>query len=671
MWPLPNLPGIPEMSTGRAASDGSAVPDKCDDLARAITALARFRIPSELLQTAGVRHLTDAQVRGLLGIQGRVGQDLSGIVFPYRDPRDGCTLGHRVRLDIALEGGQKYLSEQGCRHLFFGPICGSELTDVSVPAVIVEAEKSALALCALARRSQLELLVIAAGGVWGWKRKTGIEVQSDGNRQSVSGPSPSLDQISWKDRKTIIIFDSNVAGRRDLEKARLALAGTLSKRGARVLIGSVPQTKGVNGPDDLIAEVGDKAALEMIERAAPFASSNPAPVPGVLASEVKQEQVQWLWENHIPLGKVTIFDGDPDEGKSTVTLDLAARLTRGLKMPDGTTVGGGAAGAVIVSLEDGIADTICPRLQAAGAALDKLRIVQTVKRHNGIEHPPSIPQDLPALESAIRDVNARLLVIDPLLGALGAETNSWNDQHVRRALAPLASLADRTGAAVICIRHLTKGDGQNAKYRGGGSIGIIGAARAAFLFADAPGQEGVHVMAPVKGNLWRKRPAALEYVIEERGGQPVISWRGQSTHSAQSLLAQPASAEESNTLVDARNFLADFLQDGPRDAQLVMQQARRAGVSERTLYRAKAALGIASSKAGIGEGQHWQWELGKIANESLKAANNQSLATFEQVPETRLVTSITSPKVAKFLDLAAFGTVNGNLRGPDTDAIEI
>jgi len=627
----------------------------------------RFRIPCELLKTAGVRKATDAEVRELLGIHGRASQDLSGLIFPYRDPRDGRVLSHRVRLDTLVSDGQKYLSEQGCRVLFFPPMHRTELTDISIPGVIVESEKAALALTALADRYGRKMLIMAVGGVYGWKRRIGVERTPGGDRQPVTGPSPSFEWVVWQDRKAIVAFDSNVAGRRDLERARLALAAELRKRGAQVLIASTPKRGGANGPDDVVALLGDEEALRMLDRAAPFAVGKTVPVPGVLASEVTPEKVRWLWPNHIPLGKLTIFDGDPDEGKSTVTLDLAARLTRGEMMPDGSQLGCPLAGAVIVSLEDGMADTIRPRLEAAGAVLGRVRIVSTIKDARGIERTPTVPDDLPAIEAAIRNVKAAIVVIDPLVATLGAQTNSYRDQDIRRALAPLADLSGRTGVAVICIRHLTKSGGPNPKYRGGGSIGIIGAARAAFLFADAPGRDGVHVMAPVKGNLWRSKPAALEYSIVERGGQPVIEWHGPSQHSAQSLLAQPDSNEESNALTDARNFLTEFLNGGSCESREVMREARRAGVSERTLYRAKAALGIVSRKSGIGHGQHWDWEMPKVATESPKTADSESLATFEQPPRTTPVVPTPLPKIANSENLAALGPDDGSLRPSPSD----
>jgi hypothetical protein len=317
-------------------------------------------------------------------------------------------------------------------------------------------------------------------------------------------------------------------------------------------------------------------------------------------------------------------------------------------------------------------------LEAERAVLERVRIVSTIKGADGIERTPTLPVDLPCIEAAIRDVNAKLLVLDPLVAMLGSQTNSWRDQDIRRVLAPVAALAERTGVAVICIRHLNKGGGQNPKYRGGGSIGFVGAARAAFLFGEKPGADGLYVFAPVKGNLWRGKPSALEYSIEDQGGQPVIAWHGASVHNAASLLAQPEGAEESNLLTDARNFLTEFLKDGPRDADAVFREARQAKVSERTLYRAKAVLGILSKKEGIGKGQHWEWGLPNIAKDPFKAAKPESLAIFGQDIETKPVPSNTSPKTAKPVNLATFGAEDGNLGGeavqenqPSPDAIEV
>ena len=169
--------------------------------------------------------------------------------------------------------------------------------------MISEAEKSALALVVLANRSGRKVLSIASSGVWGWRRKNGIEPLPGGGHKATSGPSESLDLVNWAGRKTILAFDSNVLGRPDLEKAILALAGELTKRGAVVLIANVPRGPGINGPDDLIAATTDKTVLELLDAAEPSARTKHIPIAGVLASEVTPEKIRWLWTNYIPLRK--------------------------------------------------------------------------------------------------------------------------------------------------------------------------------------------------------------------------------------------------------------------------------------------------------------------------------------------------------------------------------
>jgi hypothetical protein len=426
--------------------------------------------------------------------------------------------------------------------------------------------------------------------------------------------------VEWLRGKHVVIIpdrdDPGCRHARDVARSLIGVAASMK------LIEPLPQSKDLTewvesgGTREKLLRIIEKTAVLTAVDVAKWCKPGVA-VPGVLASEVKPEKITWLWDNHIPFGKVTLFDGDPDEGKSLVTIDLAARLTRGWTMPDTSEAGCPPAGVVIVSLEDGVAATIRPRLEAAGADLDRVRIVSTLTSRDGIERTPTIPDDLPQIEAAIQDVSARLLILDPLVAALGAETNSYRDQDIRRTLAPVTTLADRTRVAVVSIRHLNKGGSQNAKYRGAGSIGIIAAARTAFLFADDPDEEGVHVMAPVKGNLWRARPRSLKYSINDEKGQPVIAWEGESRHTANSLLAEPdrESTEESNALADAKNFLLEILADGPVDSKKVKPEAQNAEHAEKTLFRGKNRLGVRAAKVGFGDGQHWEWSLPKMVNE--------------------------------------------------------
>ncbi|MGH8247242.1 MAG: AAA family ATPase, partial [Gammaproteobacteria bacterium] len=348
------------------------------------------------------------------------------------------------------------------------------------------------------------VLVVEGEGDVETARKLGLT--STCNAQGAGKWKPEYSE-SLRGKHVVIIADADAPGlrhARDVAHLLVAVAGSVK------LIEALPG--GGKDLTDFVERGGTREQLlALIAEAKELTPASVAswsqpltPVPGVLASKVKAEKVSWLWPNHIPRGKVTIFDGDPGLGKSTVTLDLAARLTRGFTMPDSNPTGISPAGVVIVSLEAGLADTIVPRQKAAGADLSKARIIQTIAGPDGVDRTPTLPIDLPAIEAAIEDVSAALLVLDPLVGTLGADTNTYKNQDIRRALAPLAALAEKTGVAVVAIRHLSKGNNQNPKYRGGGSIGIIGAARASFIFAENPDEPGAFIMAPNKLNLCAK-----------------------------------------------------------------------------------------------------------------------------------------------------------------------
>jgi hypothetical protein len=337
---------------------------------------------------------------------------------------------------------------------------------------------------------------------------------------------------------------------------------------------------------------------------------------GVFLSEVEPEQVTWLWDRRIPQGKLTVLDGDPGQGKSTVAFDLAARLTQGHGMPDGTG-GGEAAGVVILSAEDGLADTIVPRLIAAGADRSRVLALQACPDSDGKgEHPPVLPDDIPYIRAAIERAKAKLVIIDPLMAYLSGDTNSHRDQDIRRLLFQVATMAEDTGAAVLVVRHLNKSGGGQAIYRGGGSIGIIGAARSGLLVASDPDDENKRVLAPIKSNLCRP-PDSLSFHLEaDPAGAARVVWDGTSTHSANALLAFPATGEERHAIDDAKDLLLTVLADGPVASSQVKAEAKSAAISDITLRRAKAALGVVSQKEGMTG--PWVWWLPEGAHEKPK-----------------------------------------------------
>lgn len=328
------------------------------------------------------------------------------------------------------------------------------------------------------------------------------------------------------------------------------------------------------------------------------------PPVGVLLSDVEPEEVSWLWYPWIPLGKVTVLDGDPGLGKSTLALELAARITTGREMPSGDGRPGDPAGVVILTAEDDLADTVRPRLDAAGANAERALAVPVILSQDTEGAPPTLPDDLPSIGRAVERVQARLVIVDPLMAFLGADTNSHRDQDVRRVLHLLARLAEDTGTAVLLIRHLNKASAGNPLYRGGGSIGIIGAARSGLLVAKDPDAEPLgRVLASTKCNL-APQPDSLAFHIEQVGTTSRVAWDGLSQHGAADLLCLPGDASESSQLDQAKDVLQQILAGGPVLATEGEREAKAAGVAERTLARAKKVLGVSSRKRG----RVWYWE---------------------------------------------------------------
>jgi AAA domain len=331
---------------------------------------------------------------------------------------------------------------------------------------------------------------------------------------------------------------------------------------------------------------------------------------GILLSGVEPEEVEWLWPSWLARGKVALMDGDPGLGKSAATLDLAARISAGMVFPDGAECE--PAGVVLLSAEDGLRDTIRPRLDAAGADTTRILALATVPDENGHDRYLSIPEDIPLIEKGIRRVGAGLVVVDPLMAFFSSETNSHRDQDVRRTLAPLAGLAERTGACVLVVRHLNKAPGNNPLYRGGGSIGIIGAARMAFVVGKDPQDENRRVLASTKNNL-AKPPKSLMFTLEEaESGTVRVNWLGESEVSARQLLATPREEEHTDARSEAVEFLNDTLADGPVPASDIIADADDAGISEKTLRRAKKLLGVVAyreGEAGKRGAGRWLWKL--------------------------------------------------------------
>ncbi len=273
---------------------------------------------------------------------------------------------------------------------------------------------------------------------------------------------------------------------------------------------------------------------------------------GTLLSEVAAEPVQWLWPQRLALGKMTTFDGDPGLGKSSITLDIAARVSSGQPMPDGSP--GITGGVVLITPEDGLSDTIQPRLARAGATLSKIVSVSSIEMVDPLtgyayQRPFTLPEDLEFLEKAMQRVDARLVIMDPIMAILGSK-DTYKDSEVRSLLVPIQLLMERHRATCIMVRHLTKNGGDNMLYRGGGSIAFIGLVRTGLAVVKDPFDDTQCVFAHIKSNLGKYAPS-LNYRIssdEEEGDErPYVVWGAENSLGASNLLAPSSSHKPAST----------------------------------------------------------------------------------------------------------------------------
>jgi putative DNA primase/helicase len=425
-------------------------------------------------------------------------------------------------------------------------------------------------------------------------------------------------------RDVVILPDHDEAGKKYADDvARLATAaGAKSVRVVRLVELWAGMPEGGDMADLLEHRGGDvdpiRAEVEALADKTTATTPKPVPIDGapviVRLSDVKPEPVAWLWPGRIALGKLTLIAGDPGLGKSFLTLDMAARVSRGWAWPDAPGVATTPGGVVLLSAEDGVADTIRPRLDAAGADVARIVALEAIRSvgDNGRESARTfdLSRDLPALESAIRSVDGcRLVVIDPVTAYLGG-VDSHKNAEIRGLLAPLGAIAERHRVAMVAVTHLNKSGGGPAIYRAMGSLAFAAAARAAWAVSKDKHDPSRRLLLPIKNNI-APDTGGLAYRIEPLGvdGCPAVAWEPDAVNvSADDALASDRDEDGGRTeRDDAAGWLRDLLAHGPRPARDVERDARDAGYSIATVRRAKAAIGVVSRKPAFGG--PWEWTL--------------------------------------------------------------
>lgn len=321
-------------------------------------------------------------------------------------------------------------------------------------------------------------------------------------------------------------------------------------------------------------------------------------------SDVVPEQVQWLWHGRIPLGKVSQFAGNGGLGKSFVSLDIAARVTRGARWPDDGAGYAPLGNVIILNAEDGLADQIRPRLDALGADTEKVLFLEAIQ-YPDHEKPFSLAADTEQLREAIETVSdVRLVIIDPISSYLGAiDANKSAD--VRMVLDPLKRVAERSGAAILLINHLTKGSGP-AVYRACGSIAIQSMVRTSWAFAEDENDPARREILPTKNNVGPDARGIAYRIVDGR----VVWDDAPVTRTADEALEhRPSQGRASGESLNAASeWLRERLAGGAMESGILLPEAEQAGHRERTIWRAKKELGIVARRDG-GRGGVWLWEL--------------------------------------------------------------
>jgi len=433
-------------------------------------------------------------------------------------------------------------------------------------------------------------------------------------------------------RSVVILADNDEGGRNHAERKAVLVVG--SARDVRVV--NFPELPKKGDVTDWIA-LGH-TAHDLRARAAGTPTWTPPPgaepkasakrrLISHLASDLTPEKLVWIWPDRIPEGKLVLLGGPPGLGKSQLTAFVSAVVSNGSHWPCGE--GSAPQGNVIfMSAEDGIEDTIVPRLMAAGADLTRVRIVAAATKMDGTGRKTfSLKTDVDLLEDLARQTGSvRVIIVDPISAYMGGADGNGNVE-TREVLEPLAEMANRLKIAVVAVTHLNKGGAgnQNALNRFAGSIAFVAAARAAFAVIEDPDDEGRRLLLQAKSNLGKKCEG-LAFRLEQRlvAGDIVsssIMFEGEHVSASidEALNASECRGAERHTNKDeAANFLRTVLAGGALPVLQIESEARDAGllgpespISQNKPFRlAREQLGIAPQRqGGAGANGLWVWGL--------------------------------------------------------------
>ena len=307
-------------------------------------------------------------------------------------------------------------------------------------------------------------------------------------------------------------------------------------------------------------------------------------------SDIEAQEIEWLWYPYIAYGKLAIVQGDPGDGKTTLILNLAAKLTKGEGLDENMKVME-PMNVIYQTAEDGLADTVKPRLLQAGADCEKVLVID--------ESEKSLSMLDERIEEALIKTEARVLILDPIQAYLGSGTDMNRANEVRNMTKRLAALAEKYKCAIILIGHMNKAAGNKAAYRGMGSIDFYAVARSVLLVGRVEGEPNIRAMVQIKNNL-AEFGHAKAFRLSEEG----FRWLGDYEITADEILG--GYAPKINKLEQAKDLLRELSKELEKvESNSIYDMAKEQNISKRTLENAKREMGIRAKR----ENGSWYWPL--------------------------------------------------------------
>lgn len=307
-------------------------------------------------------------------------------------------------------------------------------------------------------------------------------------------------------------------------------------------------------------------------------------------SEIEAQEIKWLWYPFIPYGKLTIVQGDPGDGKTTMILNLAAQLSKGKCFEDGSGIDAPMK-IIYQTAEDGLADTVKPRLEKAGADCEQILVID--------ESDKSLSMIDERIEEALKTSGAKMLILDPIQAYLGGGMDMNRANEAREMTKKLGMLADKYGCAIILIGHMNKAAGNKAAYRGMGSIDFFAVARSVLLVGRVVGESDIRAVVQIKNNL-----AEFGHPKAFRLSDDGLDWIGDYEITVDEVLG--GIAPKANKLEQAKRLLMELAEtNNMMLSGEILELAADEDISKRTMETAKKELGVKAKKIN----NAWYWVL--------------------------------------------------------------